>query len=476
MNGSSASTTTTGTVHPCRRSGMLLRGPLLWSLGIAVYAGVALAAISWAPPILPTGAALGFYSTTTIRYVSILGSVASLWFWTLHCWTVFWSDAYHMVVQRPALQTIVRLASEWSLDEALAFVFDPNQLLASLASCVVVPVALYSLPSSPEQRARVLAEAGLLLPNNINNQATRIKTDDIATPRGNEVLVQPGGWKALLPEPWQQVLQTIQAASLVNNDEAQTINSTRRLCSCDSTQQASSPNSPMTDCSSSDDDDNSSSIHPAEGENVAKPESFLRRSKPSVAPSTAEPTMEDTNTNESLDILVSIVRQMMLQNCDWMCDCLIQNQTPAAIAAASSILALTLQLRNSSQARSVLRGTAHLAWSTVSGSLLCGSMAALVTPFILQHHPQRRRSCDRNDQQPTNDARRDLYLGLPAWMASLTRTACAIPRSVLRDNSKPFLVQVQKQWKGIAALCVLALFQYRRNRLRLHPPQQGAPT
>jgi len=123
---------------------IILRGPLLWSAGASAMIFASVLCCCDSPAVLAALWVLGGSS------------------WTLCCAWLFWNDLYRHVLRPTVLDPALEAASQWSLDDVLQFLCDPHQLAAWITGAFLLPVTLYSLPTTPEQRAQVLRSAGVL--------------------------------------------------------------------------------------------------------------------------------------------------------------------------------------------------------------------------------------------------------------------------------------------------------------------------
>jgi hypothetical protein len=391
-----------------------MRGPALWVVGLTALGCIAVTLSRLAAP----GAA------PLLVAAFVLCSCA----WTCACIAILWNDIYKIVLL-PRLQTVVGAASQWSLDDAFRILWDPTQLAAGLTTCVLLPTALYTLPTTPEQRTRVLDAAGLLSP--VDNRETTAAT----------VLTSKGGWRHLLPTKLQEKTDVNDAAGFPQPMLA--VESNHRL-----DQRA------MSDGESTDDESEPSST------SQSKPKDPTEPTSSDSTPSQHESVRAD---DELPDLVLKIMREMIVRQVDKFCDTLQQHKNIPMFTAALAAAVLTIQMRKSSRARAMCYSILHLATMTTAGTAVLSSVVALAAPYLY-------RQCDEIVQGvslfrshfPKRDAQ-CVKLLLRSLLESLTQT---ISQTFPLDRSLPTeLAKFLLHWKGAAAVWVLAYFQYRRRKL-----------
>jgi hypothetical protein len=406
---------------PSRRR--IMRGPALWVVGLTALGCIAVTLSGLAAP----GAA------PLLVAAFVLCSCA----WTCACIAILWNDIYKTVLL-PRLQTVVGAASQWSLDDAFRILWDPTQLAAGLTTCILLPTALYTLPTTPEQRARVLDAAGLLSP--VDNREATAET----------VLTSKGGWRHLLPTKLQEFL--CQVEKTVVNDAAASrqhmlaVGSNHRL-----DQRA------MSDDESTDDESEPSSTSQSKPKDPSEPTSS------DSTPSQQESVRAD---DELPDLVLKIIREMIGRQLDKFCDTLQQHKNAPVFTAAIATAILTIQMRQSSKARAMCYSILHLATMTTAGSAVLSSVVALAAPYLYRQYDGLVQGASLFQSHfPKRDAQ-SVKLLLRSLLDSLSQT---ISQAYPLDRTLPTeLAKFLLHWKGAVAVWVLAYFQYRQGRRKLH--------
>jgi hypothetical protein len=399
----------------------IIRGPALWVVGLTALGCSTVTLSGLASP----GAAAFLVAAC------ILCSCA----WTCACIAILWNDVYKTLLL-PRLQTAVGSASQWSLDDALRILWDPTQLAAGLTTCILLPTTLYTLPTTPEQRTRVLEAAGLLSP--VDNLETSAAT----------VLTSKGGWRHLLPTQVQEFLCRVEKI-----DDHHSTGSRKPMLSGESNHRLDQR--AMSDDESTDDD----SEPPLTSHSKPMDESTSSDSTPSQQKSARA-------DDELPDLVLKIVREMIARQMDQFCDTLQRHKNISMLTAAVATAILTIQMRKSSRARAMCYSVLHLATMTTAGTVALSSVVALAAPYLYRQGDVILQGASMfRSQNPKRDAQ-CVKLLLRSLLDSLTQT---ISQTFHSDSSLPTkLAKILVHWKGAVAVWVLAYFQYRRSRQKLH--------
>jgi hypothetical protein len=401
----------------------IIRGPALWVVGLTALGclTVTLSGIS-APGSAPFLVA-----------ACILCSCA----WTCACVAILWIDFYKTVLV-PMLQTVVGAASQWSLDDALRVLWDPTQLAAGLTTCILLPTTLYTLPTTPEQRIRVLEAAGLLIP--VDNRETTAAT----------ILTSKGGWRHLLPTRLQEFLCRVE--KIGNHDST---GSCKPLLSVERNHRMDQR--AMSDDESTDDESEPQSTSQSKPKDPSEPNSS------DSTPSQQESVRSD---DELPDLVLKIVREMIARQLDQFCDTLQRHKNIPMCTAALATTILTIQMQKSSRARAMCYSILHLSTMSAAGTVALSSIVALAAPYLYQQCDViLQRASMLRSPYPRRDAQ-CVKLLLRSLLDSFTQ---AISQTFPLDRSLPTeLAKILVRWKGAVAVCVLAYFQYRRSRQKLH--------
>jgi hypothetical protein len=392
------------------QSTRFLRGPMVWSVGVSFVLVLHATVLS---QHLEDNAA---FATGCVLFATV----------SLYSCTLFWTDLVKYFVEtmlRPAVVAV----SDRSLDDVLRVLCDPGQLAACLSAVIAVPVTLYALPTTPEQRVQVLRSAGLLPRGD--------EDDDDAT----AVLTRAGGWKLLLPEKMQQLLRTI----LQEEHEPVLLPSPREA----ETDPGSSASSEGSNEDEQEDYYPPYSISPVYRTTSHTPPTFHDQEEEEQEQQKDE---EDAPGLELSDLISKIVWNLAKTKLESLTATLSEHQTPAAVTALAATTLLVAQLRYSSTARTAVKALLHLMVTAGGSTALAGSLAALLAPHL-----------NKKTNYATSNQTWSASMLSMMWSAS----AASIPRSFALPATMS--CQLKKYGKGMLAALVLFYFQY-RHRHRLH--------
>lgn len=301
----------------------LLRGPSLWLAGFGVFASAIFALSD------------GFVVWPPSNYLLAWSILLSLW--TISSCAILFNDICVYLIDRFGKPSLLFIY-QWSLDDVLRLFLDPQQLWTNIVGFVTITASLYTLPTTPEERARVFQGMGVL-PSHLDRKTA------------TEVLETPGGWTKLLP--------------LVCQSSA---------------------------CNESDDDDDNDNN---DGDNDSSTTPELNDLSPySISPIYREMKEEKSTKSEPIQVqpsprtllepeqLHQIIGSIVLENIQkrWSIPpSLVETPTHTMAAAAVSALLLALQLRFSSTARSYCRTLLHLLLTTATGTALGASILGTVS-------------------------------------------------------------------------------------------------
>jgi hypothetical protein len=435
----------------------LLRGPILWICGVSLLSGVCISL--WEH--IPHGAFI------PLVLFFVLGITM---LWTLICCSLFGKDVYSRIVQPLVLKPVLLNATQYSLDEIFRTICDPTQLATVLSACWMVPVTLYTVPTTEQQRAQVLSAAGVLPP---------VSIADGTNQEVCQIFTQPGGWVSLLPEWFQKVAQPMISDFDENSSRLDHNHSCRQYCDASNTilreakvMEGSMHLQDVTSATTVDEDDSDDDTHEAMHSLRHLPNPTSSKVRESAFAECTEPTARVSPKMESSvphsepelpELFCQIWIDMIQNKWDRICRRLQKQRSNMAITAMVTFTVLWLQIRYSPSARKMIRNVAHMLLTTSAGITFLGSTVAFLTPYfyqtwLKQHHE----SAPLGSNGPSPE---HLSVLLSSLLSSLKNT---IPKSMLTTKEIAKKMQVFfRKWKGTVAVLVLAYFRYQQQKREL---------
>lgn len=334
--------------------------------------------------------------------------------WSLYCAKLLARDLME-TIRTTVLLPVLDAALKYSLDDILCFLFDPRNLVSYITGMWLCPVLLYSLPTTPEQRAQVLHSTGVL-----------------PHPSASHLTV-PGGWKKLLPELFQNWIHDESSSPTTSNEENQ---------------------DDQQDISSDDDEEDDTSE-----------ESLPRCNTSQNYRQTKERTEQNHNHREPHEILIEIVTHLLQEKVSVVMESIQEKKAAISYTMIISSLILGFQLTNSVTARRNLHSIAHLLVSMISTAGISASTIALLLPQLYQRRIQFDQRIQRVWGMFSNT------IDLPMWVTSSIMTT-AIALTTYSGKRRQLLLQMTQKWKGVVAIIVLFYFKRRRRRRRQQEENQ----
>jgi hypothetical protein len=404
---------------------ILLRAPILWCAGV-------LAMILASAIFIP--------SSTTATATTHISVLVALWVVSLSVWTgftacVFWLDVFRYALQPAVLTPALTAAMQWSLDDMLQFVFNP-QWVASIVGAFLLPTTLYTLPTTPEQRAQVLCAAGLLPPTRSLNVTDDSADEHPNNHSPNSVFTEPGSWRYLLPMTMQRLL-VIESENSDNGPPSE--------------------EDAGADEATDDEDDSHGpySISPVWKEHhETSHDTIIKSNQPEPVSNQPSSVPAVDQGLEPHEIIYNIVTDLLRSKIKHGWSAMVSPQR-MGVVAATAVAVLTLQLRHSATARGLVKHLVHGSVTAGAGTALVASLTAVLAPYCL--------ASNRPDALPS---KLDVNVWLTSVMTALVgaATATVIPRPFGRTFSYVQTTLSRIPWKGAAAVLVLALFRQRHRR------------
>ena len=317
------------------------------------------------------------------------------------CMLLFFYDLfYELIMESEYVRSMVAAAAECSLDEMLAVVCDPTQLLTWISALWVIPTTIYALPTEPKERSRVLRAAGFLPADS-----------------GDEILLEPGAWKVLLP----QLLQT--TVSKIQTDNSIDISTTPEMVEVSMERMSDDGN----------DDDCPYSISPIYHKNTTLP--------------LEDPISNHETTKHIEESPLSSVEaeffRVVSTRIQKMMNAKLAETSHLLVVAISSLTIFVLHQRNSASARNMLQKILELGIMAGTSSTAVASILGLVIPLFPP-------ASSSQPQEP------------PSWLQKICGIASAVG---LVKSSVPSslsdIVTKQIPWRGTIAALVLYYFRHR---------------
>ena len=415
--------------------------------------------------------------------VTLFILITTIWTWS--CGVIFVKDVYAVLVYPYVVRPAIAGASQYSLDQVLSILCDPTQLAAYISAIIVVPVTLYTLPTTPQQRAQILLSTFRPSPNNPNDDGGDDDTNQ-------KIFTEAGAWKYLLPKSIQKVVDdSNNDVSIESQKHSRLGNLTQQLHESvmvdelyhdvgravttedeDESNDDASVMEPNTTLSSPPKYRSRAleePIHPSGSRHKSK-----RLSPPSAAAAAAAKsgrteTCQEMNT---WNLFYQIVTDLWKEQCHSMIrQGFVPDPSTLRLTAVTCGIILALQFRTSSTARFLLRSGMHMALTTTCSVTLVGALGALLLWAPLD-------SPDDRVQSPPHDSKRtlrtDALLLLHRWstiLVSVLRSnvvrimSSSIPISMPTPIRKKDIQQFLSKWKGTLALFLLTYFQYRYRKI-----------
>ena len=413
--------------------------------------------------------------------------------WTFSCAVVFMKDCYVVIIFPYVVQPIIVRASKYSMDEVFTIVCDPTQLASYISALFVVPVTLYTLPTTPQQRAQILLSTFLPVKNSRsinNNKNDDDDDDDDDDDTTQKIFTEAGGWKYLLPKSIQKIvdesnniLPTVVTDSDPGPDNIPFYESVVVEETGDFFHDIG--NASTEDEEESNDDEHiekerfvhdeprhvsSKLLHTTVGkESTEKSSNSCNGTKVPVSYSSTKhrPTDPMSNGMELPNLFFKIVMDMLDHKFLMACQRLERHRSAMVLTAITTGAILALQFRNSRTARTMIKSVMHMLLATTSSVTLLGSLLALLTPYVHQ-----RMTVVQQQQQTrgSNQLQTDDICHWSTTFLSLLRTNFTIMSDIPKSIPTPPLVkknirQFLSKWKGTLALFLLTYFQYRYRKL-----------
>jgi hypothetical protein len=465
---------------------VLFRGPVLWLLGISLLVGFCISTWKYMPHT----------ALVPLILVIIIGSIIV---WTVVCGVYFTMDIYTTILRPIVLQPAIVSATKYSLDDILTVLCDPTQFATFISALFVLPVTLYTLPTTTQQRAQVLSAAGVI-PTLLYSESN--VDNAMNTENSIKILTQPGGWVYLFPERMQQfVHRAMQHSSNSNHigrmDHEFNYDQLSNNLRIEETTLIDGTLYHDVTCASTDDDDEDdedcnrgysqettgcrmhhSSTSSRRPPNISNVDINVGGATPIPNTSTSSEQksfIPNDHHSDLQQLLLQILIDLSQNRFDKFCHGLQLQHSNMVVTAIAAVTVLVIQIRHSSTARSIFKNVVHLLLTTGAGIALMGSVIALITPYLneklRQDQQQRTPYTRRNDVNrnfgTNNSIRKHWSFLVSTFMTtaaiSVPNAIPAIPTKAVSEKVKRFLLK----WKGTLAIFVITYFQYRHDNRRM---------
>jgi hypothetical protein len=460
---------------------LLFRGPTLWLFGISNIISCFILLWDYLSSLHAAFLPIHF----SILFISVVA-------WTTICTSIFVSDAYLGIIYPIIVQPVIIEATKYSIDDLCAIICDPSRLATYISALFVLPITLYTLPTTPQQRASILTSIGIL---------SHLKNENRSPDKETKTFTEAGGWKYLLPQKIQILIDKC-CQNVVSNPNDNDINKQNRgqtvivdgiwyhdivTASTDDDDDDDNNNDDDYDDTSNSEVDNdgtnsdsttrrsNSRLHRESSPRKHCP--FKENSKRHSNQSRRTESSESEPTNQSDDIVFDVAMKVfidLIQNKLNGVSRRIQNhKSTIAMTAITTMTILVTQLRYSRTARSILNNIMHICITTTSSITLLTTFLAFITPYINQKllqpdskHPNI--SGHTNKATVNDNIRRFTATILSSIMTTNTQNGWSdnvtIPKSIVPIvNNVHYYVS---KWKGTIAVFLLAYFQYRYRKIQ----------
>jgi hypothetical protein len=453
----------------------LFRGPILWPFGLSI--GIYCSMIVW-----------DYVSSLHVAFLPIQVTLLFIFVvvWTAKCVSIFINDAYVGFVYPSIVKPAIMGATKYSLDDLFTLICDPSRLGTYISAFFLLPITLYILPTTPQQRAHVLSHIGIL-PNT--------KIDDHSPIYDTKVFTEAGGWKYLLPSQIQSLVDNccssgIQNDQTNNNNNSNNNNNNNRFQGDETiildgiwhhdVATASTDDDDAT-CDSEVDIDGkyNSSINTKRNYSRNHHESLPRKQTPLKGESKRRPSPKistesiPTHQNDVVsNIIVKIFIDLIQNKFHTLSQRIQKQQSTIIMTAITTMTILIMQLRYSRTARSIINNVFHIILTTTSSITLLTTFVALLTPYVHQqllHQMSMQSQIPRNTYKPTVN---DIFRLFSKFLLSSRLTYnnnypnafTTIPKLIVptMDNLPKFA----SKWKGTIAVFLLTYFQYRYRKIQ----------
>lgn len=330
---------------------------------------------------------------------------------TIGCGMLFLYDAYYVFIESESIRSMVSVAAEYSLDDILSIVCDPTQLAMWLSAIVLIPTTIYTLPTAASERSRVLRSSGFL-----------------PTDGGDEILLEPGAWKALLPRRLQTTISEILHTQKESAPEMVEVSMERM----------------------SEDGDEPDycpySISPIYHAKKQPEDATIDTTSQTIVPEDAVLSSVEVELYQVFSTAVRKILNETLAHINQE-----SQKLPLLLVAASSLGIFAVHQRHSAKARSLLKTLIELGVMAGTSSTAVASLLGLVGPMLYRDAPQEQSLLQKMCGFASG-------IGLIRW---------TIPSSVADVKRIP--------WRGTIAALVLFYFRQRYAASRKRHERYAAP-
>lgn len=438
----------------------LLRGPIIWLCGTSILLSCSI--VLWDYLSSLRTSVVPLFVVTLFMLVAI---------WTFSCGVIVLKDCCDVLIYPYMIKPAIAGASKYSIDEVLTILCDPTQLAAYLSAVFVVPVTLYTLPTTPAQRAQILLST--LFPSATSLNITI--EDNSNSSDTKRIFTEAGGWKYLLPKSLQKIVDdsnnntTVDSYIHPGQDRIQFKDSvfveTGELFH------------DIGNTSTEDEDESNDEEHIVKASSVNEPMfastnrrgTVLEESVDPPVPCNNEPKSSTTSSSknkkensEEMDVsnlFFKILFDVFDNKFQSACQRLERHQSTMVLTAITTFTILALQFRTSPTARTIFKSGVHILLTTTSSVTLIASLVALLTPYLHQRLVHQLLTHGSNREQKDEICRWST-----AWFSFLQNNFSIIsniPKSIPTPRMKKNIHLLLSKWKGALAICLLTYFQYR---------------